>query len=936
MGKYLLLFFIGLSLVKAQIYAPDTTFKFKNVHFTIPQYRFHTLIASNSAYTLAYIEEPIKEENGYNYSSIALLDTSGRILDTFLQVWVIPNSFTENGFWFRSYENTNYLDPRLRLEYYNLKTFKRTVHYFSVPEGTRGPLKIENDCLVMNGDIYYTFDLNGQLLSTINPIILNPNNTAFQNYAIQDIRVDQYKNTWVLVVKEFNPSDGSLQLYKLQPGENLDSKKIVFEKSGNALGNLAGSIWQQSNFNGDSILLKINKDFFKDRELITIDFKGNILPQRTILPLINNDPNTNYEFVDSFNTRYITLRVGEKKYYFIDSTGKLSSFDLSNTNILSLLIENDKVCYVDYLYELHEIEIKTLKLIDNKKKIPVINFDAGIRYVKSLNNNDFWVGYKNPYDINTNYFVKFHNGKEAYRFAKEVNKVFYAGGNDLILQAKDKEQLLINELNNETRLSKIEGEIVFIDTLNNHIYTNSPGEKVYRYTYNEIKDNTFKWEGGIIKSEMIVTEDKKIFYNGNRFNFNGEVDNTFKQVELLNYSGSPNSVYKLKRIWNTIYILDASCAEGCWGNVYQWEKSENHANLLTSNPNAYLYKYLNMAKRDSLFLDGFNKILPNLNIDNTFFVKGRVNGANYWNPSNSSLVKYLDILPNHDLLAIYKNQIYRFSTKNNLWVEIRNLPNELLLNDSLLKSGMLLDIFSSDNSEVVVHLKTSTEKVAHLEGTKLMFDGNEGILTLTAQSIKGGQPFEFTFWVRNPDLQLSNISISPRDTVLFTNFKPFSVIYSANVDVPLKITVEGTGGYLKDGMIHPTGVAGNIHVRVSHDFTSTHYANQREVLYQVNQVILSSEPENMSFPTSIVFPNPFKDYVNISGSDNDKIKDVYLCDLNGRRIMNLEVDKNANTPTGSTINKRIINFKTNHIQNGVYLLVFTINGKREVRRVVKL
>lgn len=936
MKKYLFLLFIGLNLAQAQIYAPDTTFRFQNAKFDIPAYRFHTIFASDANYTLAYIEQP-SQEGSINTPSFAVLDRFGKILDNLYQVWVIPNSFTENGFWF-TYSAASNNNPRFTIQYYDLKTLKITPQYFNIPGSTRGILKIENNCLIMDGDIYYTFDLNGQLLSTINIATLNPTNIDYKQYFIQDVRVDKEKNTWVLVVRELSVADAYLQLYKLKPGESLDRENLVFEKTRSELGTIIGSIWQQSAFSGDTIIFKTSKDFYKPRELIKVDFNGNVLPTKTLLPLIGNNPNTNYEFVKSSKTQYLTLRIGQKQFYFINPNGQMSHLDLSNIDFLSLLIENDKVSYVDYLYKLHEIEIKTLKEVENGKKIPVISYEAGMRYLQSLNNNDFWVGSKNPFDNNTNYFVKFHQGKESYRYRKEVTQVFYSGKNDLILQAGDKEKILVDGLNHETYLSQIEGEIVYVDTLHKHIYTNIDQGKVYRYFYNQVKDSSFNWNAGLIKSEMIVTEDKKIFYNGNRFNFKGEVDNTFEPIKLINNSVGALAPYKLKRIWNSLFFLDASCGEGCWGNVYQWEKSENHPNLLSDSPNTYIYKYLNIVKRDSLLLDGFQKIQPNLKVDSTFIVKGRVSVANNWYSTPSNKIKAIDILPNHDLLGIYKNQVYRFSTKNNLWVEIRNLPNEIILSDSLIKSGLLLDVFSSDNSDVSIQLKSSAEKVTHLEGQKLIFDGNEGIVTLMAQSVNGGQPVEFIFWVRNPGLKQSTIRVSPGDTTLFTNFKPFPVAYTANINIPLKITVEGAGGYLKDGIIYPTGVAGYIHVRVSHGFIPTHYANQKEVLYIVNPLILSLEPENMLFSTTTVFPNPFKDYFNILSSDNDNIKDICLFDLNGSKIMDLEIDKSVYSPTmspGFTSNKKVVNLKTSHIPNGYYLLVFTVNGKREARRIVK-
>lgn len=1035
MKQCLFLIFIGLNLARAQVYAPDTTFHFQHALFNIPAYKFTTVYAANSKFTLANIQLPTKDETYTGNSPLVLIDSTGKIAETFSGSSIIPNSFNENGFWFSSYDNSFYNDSAFFFHYYDFKTLKKTTHSFKKLGNYYSSIKIENGCLMMRQDpegyqSLNIYSLEGKLLSNINTKNLHKEIFGFQKYSIEDISVDKDLNIWLLIHKDISYTDGNLQLYKIKPGENLSSDNLVFEKTSKELGTNGLYLWGRAKFFENTIILQKINDAFEPRELVKIDFKGNLLPYKVLLPLANNDPNTNYDFFNSFNTSYITLKTENNRYHFIDKNGRLSTLDFSDRTINSILIEGTNVYYIDYLLRLHQIDIPTLKEIEGSKKIPEIRFEAGINYIQSLTNNDYWVGYKNAYN-NYKSFVKFHQNKPHFKYAKEVARVFYLGNNDFALQAADGEKVLIDGQNNITILSEMDGEIMFADTLNRHFYTNIPNGGVRRYNYDQVRDSSFVWQNGILKSELVVTDDKKIYYQGGRFNFNGTVDKTFEAVEIKDFFYGP-TIYRLSKLWNTLSLINGYCSEGCGGQIYRWDKAGTKPLQISSNINQYLYKYLSLTGRGSLLIDGFEKIKSDLSIDSSFIVKGRFDIKNNWTTITSKQYKPVDVLPNHDLLAVFRNQIWRLSTKNNLWVEIRNLANTITISDSLIKAGILLDVFSSDNSSVLLQLKSSAEKVAHLEGRKLVLDGNEGLITLVAQSVKGGQTFELGVRIQNPILQLSTIIVSPEDTTLLVDFKPFPFTYSSDPDLPLSIAVEGTGVYFKDNIVYPTGKPGVVSIKVSHQATSTHYANQREVrwyinryaqtvktenfnlapsdfpfkipirtstnlpvnysiLYGMNELIIVRQDsvflnpdfrnvlrekgwfslgppinftiagrqegnnkfspidftfeinlnyweENLFAPEINVFPNLFKDYLYISGPDIQELSDVYLLDMLGRKVADLNPDKNNYVWIGYTSSrqdKMAAYTNTRHIEDGNYLLVFTLNGKRHTYRVMK-
>ncbi len=866
MKRCLFLLFIGLNFARAQVYAPDTTFHFHNAVFNIQAYKFTNIYATNNKFTLANVELPAKEENNVSNSPLILIDSTGKITGTFPNSTLIPNSFSENGFWFSTYDNSYYNDSAFFFHYYDFKTLQKTTHSFKKPGNYYSSIKIENGCLMLRQEpegyqSFYIYSLEGKLLSTINTKTLYKEIFGFQKYSIEDLSVDKDQNIWLLIHKDISYTDGNLQLYKIKSGENLSSDNLVFEKTSKELGTIGVYLWGRAKFFENTIILQKINDAFKPRELVKIDFKGNLLSYTVQLPLINNDPNTNYDFFNSLNTNYITLKTENNRYHFIDNNGRLGTLDFSDRTIKSILVEGTSVYYIDNLLRLHQIDIPTLKEIESSNKIPEIRFEAGITYIQSLTNNDYWLGHKNPYN-NYKTFIKFHQSKPHFKYDKEVSRVFYLGNNDLVLQAVDGEKVLIDGQNNTTILSEMDGEIMFADTLHRHFYTNIPNGGVRRYNYNQVRDSSFIWQNGILKSELVVTDNKKIYYQGARFNFDGTPDKTFQSIEIKDYFHGL-TIYRLSKLWNSLSLVSGYCSEGCGGQIYQWDKDGAQPLQISNNIYQYLYKYLYLTGRGSLLVDAFDKIMPDLTIDNSFKVKARFDIRNNWITLASKQYKPIDVLPNHDLLAVLNNKIYRLSTKNSLWVEIRNLPDTLIISDSLIQTGIMLNVFSSDNSSVMLHLKPSSEKVAHLEGKKLVLDGNEGMITLVAQSIKGGQAFELSVRVQNPILQLSSIKVSPRDTSLHVDFKPFPFIYSSDIGVPLSITVEGTGVYLIDNMVYPTGKPGSVRVKVSHKATLTHYANQREVNWNIDRYSQTVKTENFNLAPSYF---PFK--IPISTSAN--------------------------------------------------------------------
>lgn len=915
MKKLLVLLFLGLSFAKAQIYAPDTTFRFQNANFSIPSHKYRAILASSNKFTLVNLEYPKKDENYYPTPPPALIDSSGKVVETFDNRSLIPNSFDESGFWLNSYLNDYSNDSTFILDYYDLTLLKKTPHHFKKITNSLNDPKIENGYLIdthrgSDDTDVFIYNLTSKSFIKLSTKSLYKTVFEFQKYYVQDIRIDKEQNIWLLIFKAINYFEGNLQLYKIAPNETLNDNSIIFEKTPAELSTNGAALWQNAKFSGDTIILQRVNDYFTPRELVKIDLKGDILPFKVSLPLLDNDPNTNYSISNLSVSDYIILTSGKNQYAFVDKNGLLSHLDLSDKNIISVLTQGKSIFYTDNLFELHEIDISTLKEVESSKKAPIINYEAGIVYIQSLDNNDYWVAYKNPYNTNS-FFIKFHQNKRQFSYPKEVLRGFYAGKNDFILQATDGEKVLIDGQNKSTILSTIEGEIVLVDTTNKHIYTNFDNQTVYRYNYKQQRDSTFNWEGGKLKSNLVVSNTKKVHYLGNRFNFDGSIDKTFASINISD-SDYGGKVYRLNKLWDKISFVNGSCSHGCAGAVYQWSASENQPVQVITDVLQYLYKYLYLAGRDSLLLDGFNKILPDLSTDSNFVVKGRFDTKNIWNTIDSRQYKPIDILPNHDLLVNYNNQIYRLSPKNSVWVEIRNLPELITLSDSLIQAGIMLDVFSSDKSTVKLQLKASSEKVAHLEGEKLVLEGKEGVVTLLAQSVKGGQPFEISLNIRKPILQISTIKATPNDTSLFINFTPFRFTYSSDINVPLSVKVEGNAGYLKDGMIHPTGKLGYIYINISHEATSTNYANEKHVYWQVNRhpqtvesidlkLVLADFPFKIPFTTSAQLPI---DYTINSGLEELFIikKDTIYLNPEFRTILKKHGWYNYGSPISFAIN----------------------------------
>lgn len=837
--KIFLFLFLPIS-ISAQVYAPDTTFRFSTSTFKLPAYKFIGVTASNKDFTLAQIQPANRDSNYQTYANTALLDAKGQIVTNITDGQIIPNSLTNNGFWVSTTQYLSEADSVFHLYYFDIASQKKIPHQLKLKYPVRSIVRIENDCAIFqnidnhtNVISYYIYDLEKGFIAEINPDHIPAKKFSLERLYVQEVRIDKEKNTWVLAIKNLTDTSTTLQLYKVKPHEFLSQSNLIFEKTDIELGNRGGSIWNSSNFFENMIILRRNANPFKPRELIKIDLQGNILPEISILPLVNNDPNTFYDFIKTTNSTYICFRVGQSDYYFLDKVSKLSNYKIPTDKYSNVIIENDKLIYVDNASEIHIIDIPTLKELNDYKPVPIIDYQPAISYIQTLANDDYWLGYQNPYQ-SSQFFVKYIQNKEVFRFEGIGVKIYHLSKNNVLIQDINGRIQRFDAANNQTLLPISDNNIVYVDTLHSHIYTNTNGGELNRYFYDGKQDLSFKWTGGGVKTDIIVDDNGKIHSLGKRFLSNGSIDPAFLDtgIELItNYYSA--TVFTLNKIGDNILMLNGACSMGCVGIFYFWSKNENSAKKINTNFWKYPIQFQQIVQRDSLILLGYTKIFPNLQVDTSFKINGIKSSPIY--PFLTSTPKTIDILPNHDLLIASGKELLRYSTKNNLWVEIRNLKGGISLNDSLLKSGIDLDVFSSDNSAVKLQIEnvSDTTKIAYLAGNRLFFTGKEGIVKLTAKSVKGGTPFEIQFSINDWRLQNSTIKITPSDTTLYVGFKPFPISIKADKNLPLIIKTEGNGAFLKDGIIYPTGNKGFLRINVSHEAINGFRANNQTFTFWI-------------------------------------------------------------------------------------------------------
>lgn len=831
--------------ISAQNYAPDTTFRFSASTFKLPAYKFIEVTASNKKYTLARIK-PIDYE--LSYQTNVLLDAEGQIITTISDGLIVPNSLTENGFWVSPTSYANEIDSVFNLYYYDISLRTKVPHQLKLKYPTHSIVSIENGCAIFQNfdkltgmQLYNVYDLEKDFIAEINPSKISKKPFTTEKFYIQELRVDTEKNTWVLVNKNITNTAATLQLYKTKPNESLSNSNLIFEKTDKDLGNEGGFIWRDFHFFENQIIFIGISDSFKPRELIKFDLQGNTLSKKVILPLLNNDPNTSYGFIKSTNTNYICFRVNESIFYFLDKQGISTSYKMPTEKLYNVNIDNDKLIYVDDASVIHVVDIPTLQELPNYKSIPNIDFQPIIPNIQTLDNNDFWLGYQNPYQ-SSKFFVKYHQNKEVFRFEGGGIKIQHLSKNSVLIQDIDGKIRKVDS-NNEVSLLPIkDNNIVYVDTLHSHIYTNTNGSELNRYFYDGTQDLSFKWVGGEVRTEITVDDNGKIYSLGKRYLSDGSLDPSFKDAEIQLFNASPYSaiVFILKKIGTNILMINGACSMGCFGKIYFWSQNDNAVKQISGNGNISDYMgYRQFVRRDSLFLAGYTKISQNLETDSNFKLKGL---TSYTYPYSTLQTQTIDILPNHDLLIATGKSLNRFSPKNNLWVEIRNLKSEIILTDSLLKSGLDLDVFSSDNSEVKLQLENIyNTKAAYIKEKKIGFTGKEGTIKIIAKSVKGGNPYEVIVSVRN-NLRRSNIKITPTENNLYVGFSPFPISITVDNNLPLTITTEGDGAYIKDGMIYPTGKSGFLRIKASHEETNGYYANSQTLTFFIHKL-----PQTLTF-----------------------------------------------------------------------------------------
>lgn len=842
-------------LSNAQDYGIDTTFQFKPSKIRIDEYQFQTVLDKNDSFTVAAITKSnqvgAELPSSYFSSVLALFDSNGKIIETFEGYQYIPNSLNELGFGLTTYSES-YVSQYYIYFYYDFaskKLLKKTpINSTNNNYGVASFLQKNIVAFRSNNDDIEIFDLDNTPISRVNL----PNLQGNEQFYFLDFKIDKDLTTWVLIDNILGNIDDVLQLYKIRKGETLDKNKLVFEKKRSEFGfaEFAG-FWQNATFWNNKIAVKVTSDVFKDRKLVLFDFTGKQDSLTVNLPLINNDPNTNYEILENKRNSYLVLRSTATGYHFIDTLGNKKEVQIPASTreyfYPQISFGNKSMIWVDEFQKFHEVSLSSGEEIPTWTP-PQTPQNLFLTHVQTLSNSDYWLGYKPPYTYygdKQKYFVKYHQEKEDFQFREVVNNYLYLGGNDVLFQT-DNGVFKITADNIKTELKEIKGNIAFADTLHKQIYTRiENGNK--RYSYEGLEDKTFLDNENLRAYNMVVDSAGNIYSNGLKFYADGKQNTDFEGIVTQNSDDVFNRQYATKIIGSKLYVMAIHCGEGgCPGGIIEYELSSSKKTNYYNNYDFYKYHpsfdligdFTYLVGRDSLVMLGLNKLLPNaFKIDSTFKVHGKIGYDDYYYYDNS--FKLMDILPNHDILGIYQNQLYRFSPKNSRWVEIRNLPNEFILSDSLLKNGFALEIFSSDKSAVTVELAQQRTydglgEVLQLRNDSLFFFGNQGYAIIKAKSVKGGIPFTKTFYVNSmPNLKTSTISISPHDTLVYVDFKPFKISYSVDIDVPLATTIDDSEGFLKNNIVSPNGKTGYVSVYVRHNGTSQYAENYKQLYIRV-------------------------------------------------------------------------------------------------------
>ncbi len=894
----LLLFIHGI--LKAQVYTPDTSFKFQNASIEFPSYRVQYVSEVNSKVMIARIERPAGGVNDINPAENAVIDTEGNVLANF-EGYYIANSLTEEGFLYVAPSDP--LNGRTsQTIFFNIKTLAKT----PLNQPLSAVDKIENERIIVKTNHFKVYDLRGNLLSTLDINYLGTSGNSKIQFYIGEVRVDENKNVWVWVSKETEGQAAVLQLYRLSPEEKLmTSNHLVFEKSLKELGINGQYLRGNVAFENNTLVIRSTDLSRKLWEMRKIDFEGNFTSFKVSLPLEAHPEGyyKQYSFLRAKNTDYLVIDILREGFFFVDNQGNVSKIQVLDRQYdfeRELKIEDNKLYYKDTKANLHEIDIKTLK--DSIKKVPVSTgrFEGQISFIQSLTNADYWIGYRDPYKTSWNadnerVYVKYRREKEIFRFPKVAKAFLYMGGKTVLLQSFDDEKIRIDENNQQTQLPQIEGRPVYVDTLHQHIYSVND-DKLLRYSFNAVPDTEFKWEGGKLMTNIVVTDDGKIFHAGGLFSPNGQKETGFEEIKISR-NGNGVHITHLKKVWNTVFLFDGECSEGCYGVVYRYEQKLNKYIKLDLYSGFYPYflRHESIVGRDSLLLVGFDKTLPDLKIDSSLQIKGKFRDSfnkYYYLPSSN---KWVDILPDKRILATLDNRLYRYHTKNPLWVEIRNLPSYVVLTDSLKKNGLSFETFSSDGSEVTVKVRNeihtydrgvvtaSQEHIGKTEGKKLVLGGQTGRLTLVAQSRNGGQPYYATIEVGLPQSQSSYISL--KDTALYVDFKPFRPTYYNHSDpgLPLTVEAEGEGGYWKEGLLYPTGKPGVIHITISHKSTLRYAAQRKTFTLQVNRYAQTISYSGRTSPNSVYHLSALRFPFKIPGATSSKLPLVYAT-IDGNNI----------------------------------------------------
>ncbi len=805
---------------KAQVYAPDTTFHFQTASLQYPEYELVQFLGSVNNLNLAYINKIPESFDLSPTPALALISEDGSILLELPHQYYIKNSLSKDGFIYsdKPYPSSS-SDPLIHI---SINDFEKRHIKLQTYKYLRN-ISVENDyILAIDIDFnYLIFNLEGRLLEQFSKNSFKEADFSDFQFNVHQVVLDSLGYKYILAAKSPKVDNtNSFEFYKAPIGEPLKKKHLVFEVKDAQFGQFPVSLSARIINNQIHVIAKSHIPTISI-QLLSYDFEGKQSRKGISLPLINEDPNSNYDFLPVENAKNVYVyggRLNPENFtlYHFKEDGLSAVLTYENTGFSSLFESIHGLHYQVYSKENRVIDLNTLS--DSEFSLPVktVEYEPAVVWVDVLKNDDFWLAYKNPFNASRTY-IKYQNLKEVFRSKGNLKNHYLLADNSVLLQDLDNNKTKITEENSSIEIS-LPGQVIQTDTVNKHYYTLEGSNISKRYHFNNNIDSNFHWEGPPITDEIIPLPDGRIYNQGKRYYADGSIDYSFNELHKSTASGYSGNIYRMRKFGEVMILIDAVCSYSCNGSVYIWNINDDTPKKVDSTDiYNYLYRYFYSVERDSLVLEGQNRLGANLEVDSTFIVKGNLGTSYFSSPFDTKLNdKKTAIFSDHSILTSYNNEIYRFAVDNNFWMEFRNVPQVIKLSDSLMANGYPVEVFTSDGSEATLSVPPASpvdyrgpNNLISVKGNRIYFTGDNGRAILKANSTKGGQDVLKEFQIDNSELPTENIVFYPADTSLRADFGSFPIKIAYDTS-KFELIVSGEGGNLENGVLFSSDVAGNI------------------------------------------------------------------------------------------------------------------------------